>query len=32
MVRKKGQEGDRERVDDYQRPAVFSVTEATRRL
>jgi hypothetical protein len=31
-VRKKGQEGDRERVDDYQRPVVFSVTEAARRL
>jgi hypothetical protein len=31
-VRKKGQEGDWERVDDYQRPAVFSVIEAARRL
>jgi hypothetical protein len=32
MVRKKGQEGDRERVDDYQRPAVISVIDAAQRL
>jgi hypothetical protein len=32
MVRKEGQEGDRERVDDYQRPALFSVTEVAQRL
>jgi hypothetical protein len=32
MVRNKGQEGDRERVYDYQRPTVISVTEAARRL